>query len=206
MLTQLLDAVALRNVRNQSLARMWNSHKHHIVAVDSWVKPPAFAFDHEFTSYPNTSPEELLERLKDATIVITSSSRITREGLESAPHLQLVSCNGTGTDHVDKDAVRDKGISLCRVPAQNTDSVSEHAFALYYGLRRRMLEMHQLAMDGESWAKNVGTLVPKHYGMPGPRVNDEEKLVVIGYGALGVFNRLIDLNAANHCQERTLKD
>lgn len=159
--------------------------KHKVVAVDSWVKPPALDFEHEFVQYPNTTPSELPSRIHDATIIICSSTRITAEAIKQAPRLQLISCNGVGTDHVDKDAVREKGISLSRVPAQNTDSVSEHAFALYYALRRKALEMHALAMDGTSWEQNLGTLVPRAFGMPGPRVNAEETLVVIGYGALG---------------------
>lgn len=164
---------------------MSHAQNHKVVAVDSWVKPPEFSFEHEFAQYSNTNPDELPERIKDASIVITSSTRITRAGIEHAPKLQLVSCNGTGTDHVDKDAIRERGLSLCRVPAQNTDSVSEHAFALYFALRRRVIEMHELAMDGKSWAANLGTLVPNTFGQPGPRVNAEETLVVIGYGGLG---------------------
>ena len=94
--------------------------KHSVVVVDSWVNPPPLDFDHDFHQYSNTTPDELPERIKDATIVITSSTRITRAGVENAPRLQLVSCNGTGTDHVDKDVIRQRGITLCRVPAQNT--------------------------------------------------------------------------------------
>ena len=72
--------------------------------------------------------------------------------------------------------------AVCRVPAQNTDSVSEHAFALYYAIRRRIVEMHNIAMDGKTWAND--NLLARRLGNP-PRTNAEETLVVIGYGALG---------------------
>lgn len=160
---------------------------HHVVVVDSWVDPPKLSFEHESTKYSNTAPDELPERIKDATIVITSATQITLAGLKNAPKLQLISCNGTGTDHVDKDAVRDLGLSLCRVPAQNTDSVSEHAFAQYFAVRRRIIEMHEVAMDGKTWKGNVGRHVPDAFGKPGPRVNAEERLVVVGYGAIGML-------------------
>lgn len=159
--------------------------KHNIVAVDSWVRLADLSFDHNFTQYPNTTPTELPDRIKDATIVICSGTRINRVAIENAPNLQLVACNGTGTDHIDKDALRERGVSLCRVPAQNTDSVSEHAFALYHALRRKVMEMHRLTLDGTSWAEGLGTLPVKVYGRPGPRVNAEETLVVIGHGAIG---------------------
>ena len=161
---------------------MHPASKHKIVALDSWVQPPKCDFDHDIVQYLNTTAAELPERIKDATIVITSAIAISRKSIESAPNLELVACNGTGTDHIDKDAIREKGISLCRVPAQNTDSVSEHAFALYYAIRRRIVEMHAIAMDGKTWAGN--NLLIRNFSQP-PRTNSEETLIVIGYGALG---------------------
>lgn len=68
--------------------------KHTIVALDSWVSPPPLNFDNEFIGYPSTSSAELPEHMKDATIVITSAIRVTREGIENAPHLKLIACNG----------------------------------------------------------------------------------------------------------------
>lgn len=162
--------------------RMSSTKRHKIVAVDGWVKPPPFSFEHEAVQYQSTTLDELPERMRDATIVITSATRISRVGIENAPNLQLVACNGTGTDHVDKGAIRDRGISLCHVPAQNTDSVSEHAFALYFAIRRHIVDMHNIAMDGKTWVADNALAL--RLGKP-PRTNAEETLVVIGYGALG---------------------
>ena len=159
--------------------------RHKIVAVDGWVKPPQFDFDHDLTEYDQTSPDQLSERIKYATIVICSGTYITKAGIESSPNLQLIACNGTGTDTIDKETAREHGISVCRVPAQNTDSVSEHAFALYYAIRRHLVEMNAITMDGKTWAGNY--LLNKKLGQP-PRTNAEETLVVIGYGAIGIVN------------------
>jgi len=93
-----------------------------------------------------------------------------------------VAVNGTGTDHIDKVALRERGIWLCHVPAQNTDSVSEHAFALFFAVRRQIVPMHSKVMDGVTWPN--ATQITKHMGAP-PRTCSEETLVVIGYGALG---------------------
>lgn len=165
---------------------MSSVQKHKVVVLDDLVKAPSMAFDYDITQYQSTTLEELPARMKDATIVIISPTRVTRTGIESAPDLQLIACNGTGTDHVDKDAARERGVAVCRVPAQNTDSVSEHAFALYYAIRRRIVEMHQIAMDGKTWASN--NLLALKMGKP-PRTNAEETLVVVGYGALGTALR-----------------
>ena len=154
---------------------------HHIVVLDNWCPPPQVDFPHRLTKYDSTTPEQLLDRIKDATIIITSNSRVTRAGIEKAPHLRIVASNATGTNHIDKGAMRDRGITVCHVPAQNTDSVAEHAFALYYALRRKVLQMHDLTMDGETWSRGAAF---KMLGEP-PRTNAEETLVVIGYGAIG---------------------
>lgn len=156
--------------------------KHHVVALDSWVEPPELDFEHELTQYPSTNPDELAERMKDATIVVISNTRMTSAGIANAPKLQLIACNSTGTDHVDKEAVRKHGVSLCRVPAQNTDSVSEHAFALHYAVRRQIISLHDIAIGGASWP--TGPMLRSVFGAP-PRTNGEETLVVIGYGAIG---------------------
>lgn len=155
---------------------------HHVVYLDNWVDPPPLNFEHRLTKYDSTTPEQLPSRLRDATIAICSSARITRAGIEAASNLQLIACNSTGTDQVDKVALRERGITLCHVPAQNTDSVAEHAFALYYALRRRIMPLHELTMDGVSWGK--GPAFRLFEGGP-PRTNAEECLVVVGYGALG---------------------
>lgn len=156
--------------------------RHNIIALDNWVKPPQLSFDHDSAHYSGTSVAELPERMKDATVIIVSGTKVTREGIEKAPHLQLIACNGTGTDHVDKEAAREHGVAVCRVPAQNADSVSEHAFALYYSIRRRIVEMHNITMDGVTWPANAQ--LARKLGRP-PRTNSEETLVVVGYGALG---------------------
>jgi glycerate dehydrogenase len=156
--------------------------KYKIVGLDSWVPlPDNLAIPHTTIQYPSTTPQQLPERVKDADIIIISGTPMTRAGIESAPNLKLIACNSTGTDHVDKQAAAERGVAVCRVPARNTDSVSEHAFALYFAVRRRVVKMHEFAMDGGRWGKESPL---SSLGRP-PRTNSEEALVVVGYGALG---------------------
>jgi glycerate dehydrogenase len=150
--------------------------KHHIVYLDAWVKTPELDFEHCTTQYESTNPDQLPDRIKDATIVVTSAAKVTRAGIEAASHLQLVTCNSTGTDQVDKVALSERNIPLCHVPAQNTESVSEHAFALYYSLRRQVVPLDSVTKDGVSWSQ---AKVFSNFSKP-PRTNAEETLVVIG--------------------------
>ena len=173
--------------RGRYFAAMSAARRHKVVAVDNWVQAPQLAFDHDFTQYEHTYPDEFSDHVKDATIAITSGTPWTRAGIESAPNLELISCNGVGTDHVDKEAVRERGITVCHVPAQNKDSVSEHAFALYYAIRRHIVEMHAITMSGQTWAGKPQLAYA--LGQP-PRTNAEETLVVVGYGSIGTNSEL----------------
>ena len=133
-------------------AAMSTTRRHKIVAVDNWISPPRFSFDYDFEQYERTTQEEFPERMRDCTILIVSGTAITKAGIESAPKLELIAYNGAGTDHIDLVTARERGVSVCRVPAQNADSVSEHAFALYYAIRRHIVGMRALTMDGKTWA------------------------------------------------------
>lgn len=150
------------------------SFKHHIVALDAWVDPPPFDFDHTITVIRDNTAASNPEQLKDATIFVNSQVPVTRGILEHAPKLQLIAVTGTGTNHIDHEAVENRGVTLCKVPAQNTETVSEHAFALYSALKRRILPMYQLTIEGKRWPE-TRTAAPA-FGAP-PRTNGEETLV-----------------------------
>lgn len=90
--------------------------KHTIVALDLSIPLPPLGFEHELIKHDKTSPEELPERMKDATIVLTSAVRITRAAIENAPHLKLINCNGCVT--FDSSCTMHIGLVLRRVIEQ----------------------------------------------------------------------------------------
>jgi len=94
--------------------------KHHIVALDSWVTVPDFDFPHSLAVITDGSALTKPEQLKDATIAINSQVPVNAALLDHMLNLQLFAATGTGIDHIDKDAIRARGVTLCKVPAQNT--------------------------------------------------------------------------------------
>lgn len=94
--------------------------KHHVIALDSWVKVPDFDFPHSLTVITDGSARTNPEQLKDATIAINSQVPVNADLLEYMPNLQLFVATGTGIDHIDKEALRARGVTLCKTPAQNT--------------------------------------------------------------------------------------
>ena len=156
--------------------------KHHIVCLDSWLPLEPLDIDYTVAVSDNPSLETVAHSLQDATIVVTSATAIT----------QLVSCNGTGTDHVDKATCRERGITVCRVPAQNSETVADHVFALYFAVRKKIVTMHSLTVGGQTWAAE-GMQIIKRLGEP-PRISSEETLVIIGYGSLGMQSAVTGLS------------
>lgn len=161
--------------------------KHQILLINSPFELAPFSFPEERTELKSASSADVLSNLGGATILATASAPLTYDLLtKHAPKLQLIVCLGTGSDHVNKEACRERGITLCNTPAQNIASVSEHAFTLLGALKRKVVPFHALAMDGHSWADRNQILVDQ-WEEP-PRTNKDEVVGIIGYGPLGTIS------------------
>lgn len=159
---------------------------HKVVCLDAILCPvPKFDFPHEYVEYQNTIGEDLIiERLKDATIAISTRAPISERTLSFCPRLELISLMSAGADIIDIKTCRKRQITVCNSPSASAESVAEHAFALYFAAKRRVVEMHEIVMKGEEWsrAKNCFHLYPFL-----PRLARNEVLGIVGYGGIGLF-------------------
>lgn len=67
-------------------------------------------------------------------------SSITPEFLDAHPDLRCVATRSTATDHLDLEACRSRGVTVCYVPGYGDTTVAEHTFALILALSRRLRE------------------------------------------------------------------
>ena len=156
---------------------------HRIAFLDRGVfkvafRPPAFA--HEWRDYPHTSAEEVGERLQEATIAITDGVPISAETIAGAPDLQLIAVAATGYNHIDLDACRERGITVCNIRDWSI-SVPEHVFALILALRRQ-LALYTGAVRAGAWQQSPAYA---HVLEPIPRTLAGSTLGLIGHGAVG---------------------
>ena len=81
--------------------------------------------------HPKSMPEgQLIELIGDAYFVgIRSATELTDRVFENAPRLTGVGCFCIGTNQVDLDAARDRGIPVFNAPFSNTRSVAELVLA-----------------------------------------------------------------------------
>lgn len=115
----------------------------HIVFLDrstlqAKVRRPAF--EHAWQEYATTSPEQTVERLRDATIVLTNKAPLRGDVLAQLPKLKMIAVAATGYDVIDVPACRERGIAVANIRNYAVHTVPEHAFALILALRRSLLE------------------------------------------------------------------
>ena len=156
---------------------------HNIVFLDrdslmASVRRPAF--EHAWSEYPATSPSEVAERLRDATIAITNKVPVRAAELAQLPKLKMIAVAATGTDNVDLAACRAHGIVVANIRNYSVVAVPEHCFALILALRRN-LRAYCADVDEGLWQKSSRFCLLDHpiADLAGSRLG------IVGYGALG---------------------
>lgn len=81
---------------------------------------------------------EIVERAKDAEILLICYTKITRDIIEKLPKLKYIGVLSTGYDSIDLEPVRDNGIVVTNVPAYGTDAVAQFGLALILELTTRV--------------------------------------------------------------------
>ena len=88
------------------------------------------AFEHVWRDYDSTRPEEIEERLKDATVAVVNKLPLGADLLARLPSLRLIAVAATGTDNVDLEFCRAHGIEVRNVRGYARETLPEHVFML----------------------------------------------------------------------------
>lgn len=106
------------------------------------------SFPHELVSYDQSLPEQVGERCVDADIIISNKVRISGDVIRSLANLKFIAVCATGTDNVDLDACRERGIGVSNVRGYAVSSVPEHTLALMLALCRSIGAYHSAVAAG----------------------------------------------------------
>ena len=128
-----------------------------IVFLDSTGIPashriPSFSVPHQLTEYAHTAAEQVLERAKDADIIITSKVILNHEILSQLPKLKLIAVTATGTNNIDLAAAKALGIVVKNVTGYSSVTVPEHVIGMIYALKHRLIDYHRDQLLTERWA------------------------------------------------------
>lgn len=97
---------------------------------------------HEIVYYETrvTDDTTLIERAKDADVLVAANLPLNRNVLSACPRLKLISVAFTGIDHLDVDYCKEKQIMICNSVGYSTIAVAEEVFGMIIGLYRHLLE------------------------------------------------------------------
>ena len=99
---------------------------------------------HEFVFFADRKEDEptLIERAKDADIMVVSNIKISKNVIDACPKLKMISVAFTGVDHIDINTCRERGIVVCNAAGYSTTAVSELAIGLMIDVYRRISEFN----------------------------------------------------------------
>lgn len=143
----------------------------------SW--DPFKTFGH-VTVYDRTPKEKLIERSKDAEVLLINKIKLGKAELDQLPKLKYIGLCATGTDNVDLAEAKKRNIAVTNIPAYGTSSVVQHTFALLLELTNRV-GIHNKSVQELEWVRSKDFSYFKK-----PLVELHEKTIgLIGYGAIG---------------------
>lgn len=120
-------------------------------SIVATLRRPAFA--HEWVAYAQTRQDEVAERLAGAEIAIVNKLLVDADLLTRLPQLRLVAVAATGTNNIDLDACRARGIVVSNIRGYAVHTVPEHALALMLALSRQLVAYRESVRAGR-WQRS----------------------------------------------------
>lgn len=126
---------------------------------------------------------------------------------EVTPNLKFIAVTAVGTDSVDLETCRRRGILVSNCPAANVESVSNHAMALYFAARRNVVQMDRVVKDGV-WPKEGPkvALRMKDTSQGLGLTCKEETVGIIGFGSVGKYSLILSVPVADHKQPQNRQE
>ena len=134
----------------------------------------------ELEVFDVTTPDQVAERIADATYVLANKIRLTDELLGNCPGLRFIGLTATGTDNVDVEAARRHGVAVCNIRAYCTQSVAEHVFACLLSLTHS-LGPYVADVRAGAWQESEDFCLLSHP----VRELSAMTLGIVGFGELG---------------------
>ncbi|MCZ8131041.1 MAG: D-2-hydroxyacid dehydrogenase [Steroidobacteraceae bacterium] len=127
------------------------------------------------------TPDEAVDaRLAGREVVVANKVRLTRERILGNPQLKLIALTATGTNNVDLEAARERGVAVCNIRDYCTASVVQHVYATLLALTHRVREYDRW-LKGGAWERE-GTFSMLEFPV---RELAGLTLGIVGYGTLG---------------------
>jgi glycerate dehydrogenase len=144
----------------------------------------------ELTVYPRTPIDQIVERTKDADIILTNKCPLSAETLAQLPNLKFIAVLATGYNIIDTAYTTQHHIPVSNVPIYSTDAVAEFVFSVILDFFKKPAQ-HSIMAHGGEWQTS-----PDFCFWKNPNFTElaGKTLGVIGFGRIG--QRTAELGAA----------
>ncbi|MFY0598646.1 MAG: D-2-hydroxyacid dehydrogenase [Cyclobacteriaceae bacterium] len=143
----------------------------------SWSEIEALG---ELTVYERTSQEQLVERAIEADVLVTNKLRITKDVIHSLPKLKLIHQLATGTDNIDIEAAKARGVEVRNAVGYSTKAVAQHVFSLILELSNHV-SVHNTDVKSGGWSDSGDWC----HMIKTPFELEGKTLGIIGFGQIG---------------------
>ena len=132
--------------------------------------------DCEIVSVAVASEGEIIEAVKNATVILNDHSPVNRAMVDQLENCKLIIRYGHGYDTVDVDACTEAGIILTNIAGSTSEEVSNHALTLLLASARELKRL-DLATTSGRWGEVYSRSILNHiYG---------ETVGIVGFGWIG---------------------
>ena len=142
------------------------------------------------TVHERTPIAEIVERAKDADIILTNKCPLSAETLAQLPKLKFIAVLATGYNIIDTNYCAEKGIPVSNVPIYSTDAVAEFVFSVILDFFKRPALHSTLTFEG-AWENSQDFCFWEHQNF---HELAGKTLGLIGFGRIG--QRTAELGAA----------
>ncbi len=157
-----------------------------ITVLDGYTSNPgdlnwdAFEEFGEITVHDRTTPDEVVSRCAGCEVVFTNKVVLNAEIMDQLLDLKYIGVLATGTNVIDLDYARQRGICVTNIPGYSTDSVVQHilAFMLHFS---SMVSIHNDEVHKGEWVNS------KDFCFTSGTLNElsGSTLGIIGLGTIG---------------------
>ena len=131
------------------------------------------------TKYDESNDRNILDRVKDQTIVITKELPLGRNLISKfPPSVKLICEAGTGYNNIDIAAARERNITVCNIPSYSTGSVAHLAITYILNFSSSLIK-RQVMIKQNNFDDFMGNVNLPHFEL------QNKTLGVIGGGAIG---------------------
>jgi D-lactate dehydrogenase len=135
---------------------------------------------------------ENAQQIKDFDAVsVFVYSKVDEQTIQEIPGLKFIVTRSTGFDHIDIEACKERGVTVCNVPSYGENTVAEHTFALILCLSRNICKVcirrfeHDFSIEGlegfDLKGKTIGVIGTGQIGLHVIRIAKGFGMNVVAY-------------------------